>query len=69
MILDFREVEAITPSFIDEMLGRLLLSTGVEEFRRRVRLERPNETVHRLVNYVLSHRAHQQPHAEQPTGK
>lgn len=38
LTVDFEGVTAITPSFVDELLGRLLLLLGRERFRVAVRL-------------------------------
>ena len=56
--VDFDGVVAITPSFVDECLGRLLLKIGLDLFRERIRLSAADKTVQRLVNRVLAHRQH-----------
>ena len=57
--IDFEGVEVITPSFADECFGRLLLEIGRPKFRESVRLRTADETIRRLVNHVLAHRAAQ----------
>jgi len=54
--IDFNQVGAMTPSFADELLGRLLLEVGPEVFRARVRLDSATQDLKRLVNKVLAHR-------------
>jgi hypothetical protein len=57
LTVDLSDVGAITPSFADELLGRLLLEIGEQRFRSDVRLRTTDETVRLLVNRVLAHRA------------
>jgi len=51
-----KSVGAMTPSFIDECLGKLLVSLGKAEFRKRVRLVTSNREDKLLVNRVLADR-------------
>jgi hypothetical protein len=55
--VDFDGVEAYTPSFMDEVLGKSLEIVGLERFRRDVRLFCSSASVRKLVNLVLSNRA------------
>ncbi|MBK8980662.1 MAG: STAS-like domain-containing protein [Planctomycetes bacterium] len=55
--VSFDGVSEITPSFVDEALGRLLLELGTETFRRRVRLRATDQRARSLVTRVLAHRA------------
>lgn len=50
-------LDRMTPSFVDECLGKLLLELGADEFRRRVVLSGADPTTKTLVNAVLSKRA------------
>ena len=50
-------VEAYTPSFMDEVLGKCLEAIGLEEFRKRVKLVASAPEVRKLVNLILSNRA------------
>jgi hypothetical protein len=49
-------VDAYTPSFIDEVLGKCMAAMGPAEFRRAVRLIASAPEVRKLVNLVLSNR-------------
>ena len=49
-------VDAYTPSFIDEVLGKCMLAVGADTFRRAVRLVATAPEVRKLVNLVLSNR-------------
>ncbi len=49
-------VEAYTPSFIDEVLGKCILAVGVDNFRTAVHLVATAPEVRKLVNLVLSNR-------------
>jgi hypothetical protein len=55
--VDLDGVEAYTPSFIDEVLGKCLAAIGSGEFRRRVRLVASSPEVRKLTNLVLSNRS------------
>ena len=54
--VDLMKVTTITPSFADELLGRLLLVLGPTEFRKRITLVSESSETRRLLNKVLSHR-------------
>ncbi|MCD4727440.1 MAG: STAS-like domain-containing protein [Pirellulales bacterium] len=55
VVLD--NVDAYTPSFVDEVLGKCMLAIGTPEFRRSVRLVATTPEVRKLVNLVLSNRS------------
>lgn len=57
LVVDLTGVRTMTPSFADELLGRLLLEIGEKEFRARVRLVSGDDTTRLLVNRVLAQRA------------
>ncbi len=50
-------VDAYTPSFMDEVLGKCLEQLGKKAFRERIELNAGLPEVKRLVNLVLSNRA------------
>jgi len=54
--VDLDDVEAFTPSFMDEVLGKCLARVGRETFRRQVKLIAKSQEVRKLVNLVLSNR-------------
>jgi STAS-like domain of unknown function (DUF4325) len=54
----FDGVEVYTPSFMDEVLGKCLNALGAEQFRSSVILHSKSPQVRKLVNLVLSNRAH-----------
>ena len=53
VIIDLDGAEAMTPSFVDECFGKLLLELGEEAFRSRVSFEGSDKSLKRLVNQVL----------------
>jgi hypothetical protein len=53
-------VEAYTPSFVDEVLGKCMVAVGAVEFRHSVRLIASIPEVRKLVNLVLSNRSGKQ---------
>ena len=54
--ISFEGVESVTPSFADEVLGRMLLELGEEDFRKHVTLLPTDVSTRRLVNAVLANR-------------
>jgi hypothetical protein len=54
IILD--DVDAYTPSFVDEVLGKCMLELGTDKFRKAIRLICQAPEVRKLVNLVLSNR-------------
>lgn len=57
LVVDLTGVRTMTPSFADELLGRLLLEIGEQKFRAQVRLVSGDDTTRLLVNRVLAQRA------------
>jgi len=57
IVVDLDRGGAVTPSFVDECLGRLVLEIGESRFRRSIQLRATEESTRRLVNRVLGHRA------------
>lgn len=55
--IDLDGVEAFTPSFIDEVLGKLLVQIGIDRFKSQVQLRCTSADVKKLVNLVLSNRS------------
>lgn len=55
--IDLDGVEAFTPSFIDEVLGKLLVQIGINRFKSQVQLRCTSADVKKLVNLVLSNRS------------
>ena len=54
-------VDTMTPSFVDECFGKLLLQMGSSCFRNRISFADANETIIALLNAVLSKRAKEVP--------
>jgi hypothetical protein len=54
--VDLKSVGTMTPSFVDECLGKLLVSLGKAEFRKRVKLIASNQEDKLLVNRILADR-------------
>jgi len=52
----FDGVETVTPSFADEVVGRMLLDLGEAEFRKNIALVCSDVATRRLVNAVLANR-------------
>ena len=57
LTVDLDGVEAYTPSFMDEVLGKCLEAIGAVEFRKRVTLIASSPEVRKLTNLVLSNRS------------
>jgi hypothetical protein len=58
VIVNLDNVEVYTPSFMDEVLGKCLISLGPKQFRSSITLHSMSPQVKKLVNLVLSNRAH-----------
>ena len=56
IVLDFGGVRSATSSFLDELLGRLALELGPEQFARRVRIVRISDLVERMADVVMRQR-------------
>ncbi|HEX5008978.1 MAG TPA: STAS-like domain-containing protein [Planctomycetota bacterium] len=52
----FDDVETVTPSFADEVIGRMLLDLGEADFRKNITLVCSDPATRRLVNAVLANR-------------
>ncbi|MCI0655979.1 MAG: DUF4325 domain-containing protein [Acidobacteria bacterium] len=61
--LDFHGVLLASSSFLDELVGRLALGIGIEQFRMRVRLLGMSQTIARMMEVVLTQRLR---HRSQP---
>jgi hypothetical protein len=61
VVVDLDGVEAYTPSFIDEVLGKCLAAIGPDQFRRRIKLVSSTPEVRKLTNLVLSNRSAKRP--------
>jgi hypothetical protein len=61
VVIDFAGTTRPAPSFIDEVLGRLMLNLGESTFKESVRLDTTTvtEEVQRLTNKVISYRLQQ----------
>lgn len=55
VVLDFRDLR-VTPSFADELVGRLAAELGAETFRARVRAENLNDTTRVLLRHAVRRR-------------
>jgi hypothetical protein len=53
VVLDFSNASFVTPSFADELVGRLAEALGEAEFRRRVELTNVDQQIRPLIRQVL----------------
>lgn len=58
--ISFKDVEAITPSFLDEAIGKLVMTHNLEELRTKVKFEDYDETVKDKINRSIMHRINQE---------
>ena len=56
IILDFTNINVISSSFADEVLGKLALQMGLVQFINRFRLDNMSETVEAIVNRAIQQR-------------
>jgi hypothetical protein len=47
VVLDFTGIESMTSSFVDEIIGKLVLALGPEEFTKRIAIEGLSDSIHR----------------------
>ncbi|MFH1059233.1 MAG: STAS-like domain-containing protein [Pseudomonadota bacterium] len=57
--VSFYGLEVITPSFVDECFGHLLLKMGPEVFKRKIRLTQATDATKKLITYVFATRSRQ----------
>jgi len=56
LVLDWAGIDVVSQSFADELVGKLVLWLGEEEFRRRVRFAKVAETVRPVLRYAVASR-------------
>jgi hypothetical protein len=56
VVLDWQGVEAVTHSFADELVGKLVTDLGPEEFRARIRHRHLSDSLKPVLRYVVSAR-------------
>lgn len=56
IVIDFDGVDVLTPSFVDECLGRLVASIGLEHFRERFKIHADRSDWKALINSVVRNR-------------
>lgn len=67
LVIDFTDVDVLTPSFADECLGKLAEVVGAANFRNSISMVGANETVRVLVNAVLASRLNERSAGRQRT--
>jgi hypothetical protein len=58
--ISFKDVEAITPSFLDEAIGKLALTHNMEELRNKLKFEDYDETLKDKINRSIVLRVKQE---------
>jgi hypothetical protein len=56
LILDFSTVERATSSFLDELLGRLAKSLGLDVYRKKIQVRGMSDLVERMAGVVIRQR-------------
>ena len=56
ILIDLSSVEALSPSFVDELFGGLEGSLGAAGFKERIKIACPRTPWRRLISVVLAHR-------------
>lgn len=59
LVIDFTNLEIMTPSFADECFGKFAERVGFENFSTKISMRNANETVRALINSILNARLHQ----------
>lgn len=60
LALDFSGIERVSSSFLDELLGRMAASLGLEMFKRKVRLVNLAPRLLNMANIVFAQRLEQE---------
>jgi anti-anti-sigma regulatory factor len=56
LVLDFSDINVISSSFADEVLGKLALQMGLVQFINRFRLDNMSDTVEAIINRAVQQR-------------
>ncbi len=56
IVIDASDVDALTPSFVDEFFGRTASMLGIAEFQRRFRIRGIDVNTKTLINKVVRNR-------------
>lgn len=56
ILLDFDSVSSVSSSFADELIAKLFVSIGSEEFAKNVKLKNANEFVKTVINMSIKDR-------------
>lgn len=56
LLLNFAGVKSTSSSFLDELLGRLILEIGVSTFKEKVKIINLKETIAQMANVVIKQR-------------
>jgi hypothetical protein len=56
LLLNFAGIRSTSSSFLDELLGRLILEIGVSTFREKVKVINMRETISEMANVVIKQR-------------
>jgi anti-anti-sigma regulatory factor len=56
LVLDFSDINIISSSFADEVLGKLALQMGLVQFINRFRLDNMSETIEAIINRAVQQR-------------
>lgn len=69
LVLDFSGLRIASVSFFDESLGLLARSHGLDELKRRVRVERIDPSDRALLNRIVSSRAREREASAPPASR
>lgn len=56
LLLNFAGITSTSSSFLDELLGRLILELGVPVFNNKVKVVNMKESINQMANVVIKQR-------------
>ena len=56
IILDFSNVESISSSFADELIAKVLIEVGIENFLKNVKIRNANTFIKTMINSSINDR-------------
>lgn len=62
IILDFANVESVSSSFADELVAKVLIEVGIENFLKCVKIRNANDFIKTIINSSINDRLHETEH-------
>ena len=69
LVLDFSSVKSASSSFLDELLGRMIIELGDTEFKNKIKLVGMSSTIRGMANVVIAQRLEKDDNDEKKNDK